>query len=335
MNTMPSQFFPEANTNSTGFAVKRLLIGTLVFLAVFSVSLLLPRALPGELPAAEMTAHGTATCRACTPNEQIVAAGLQLMPNGAALSVRFAATPVNSRLTILLDGVSGDLNLSQSGTAWGYVGRKRAAVRLTGSAQRDDTVVFLFPTDARITGFALKTVSGDRFPDSGFAQPVYPQPPHFNASDVALLLILATAAWYGVKRGFFVEMADLVVGFASLAIAALSYRPVAVAVAQFVHSSTAAAMIASGVLVITTAFTGFFLVRRHLAALIERTRPFDRRISALLGGTAGCFRQLPVLAMVLAASTNLAVLHWASPSINSSLLGGALLHTWRALFVTA
>jgi uncharacterized membrane protein required for colicin V production len=307
----------------------------MVFLAVVALSLLLPRALPGELPAGEMTPHGSAVCGACPPTEKIAAAGLALTPNGGALSVRFAATPLNSKLTILLDGVPGELTLSQNGAAWGYAGRKRAAVRLAGSAQRDDIVVFTFPADLRVSGFALKTSAGDRFPDSGFASPVYPQPPHFNASDVALLLLLAAAAWYGVKRGFLFEVADLVVVFASLAIAALAYRPAAAAISQMTHSRAAAAIIASGILLIVTGLAGFFLVRRHLGVLIQGTPPFDWRIGALLGGVAGCLRQLPVLAMVLAASADLTALHWASSNINSSLLGSALLHTWRMLFATA
>jgi len=333
MSTIPNQV--HSDPNETRSAVNRVLIGAMVFLAVVALSLLLPRALPGELPAGEMTPHGAGACGACPPTEQIAAAGLTLTPNGAALSVRFEASPLNSKLTILLDGIPGDLTLRQSGAAWGYARGKRAAVRLAGSAQRDNTVVFSFPADLRIAGFALKTGAGDQFPHSGFALPVYPHSPHFNGSDVALLLVLAATACYGVKRGFLVEVADLVVVFVSVAIAGIGYRPAAAAISQMTHSRAAAAIIASGVLLIATGLAGFFLVRRHLAVLIQRTPPFDPRISALLGGAAGCLRQLPVLAMVLAASADLAALHWASPSINSSLLGSALLHTWRELFATA
>jgi uncharacterized membrane protein required for colicin V production len=184
----------------------------------------------------------------------------------------------------------------------------------------------------RTSGFAVTTGTGDRLPAAGFAPLTYPVAAHFNLTDLVLLLILAATAWYGTVRGFVLEIVDLSVLALSLVIAAIAYRPLAALFSSIADSSAAAATIGSGLTVVVVVFAGVFLVRRCFPAIGTMPGPFGAPANAVLGGAAGCMRQLPVLAMLLAAATDLAVLQWASGSIHSSLFGGALIHAWKTLF---
>ena len=325
-----SQLTLAADRNSFRETIGRVFLAALIFIGIMAISMLLPRALPGEMSAGEMTPHELSACASCLPTERIAAAGLSLTPERSALNVQFAAPPVNAALRIRFEGLAGEMTLQQSGAAWSAHGS--TAVKPIGIAGRGDRLVVLLPTDASIAGFALSTRSGDVFPRSGFVPPAYPATPHFNASDVALLLILAASAWYGARRGFLVELSDLLVIATSLVIAATAYHPLAGLFEDLTGSPKAGAILGSGVLMLATGGIGFFLVRRHFARLGDHAPVFDPRAGAVLGAAAGCLRQLPVLAMVLAAGADLAILHWASANINSSILGSSLLHTWRALF---
>lgn len=325
----------DANSGS-GYITRRLLIAVLVFIAVIALAALLPRTLPGEMSSGELTAHAGAPCVACPPTDQIRAAGIAAAEDGVYVNVRFDAPPLNTLLRISFDGIPGELDLQQSGKSWRYAGRGNSmAPRPTRIMSRDNKVVLTFPPTLRAAGVAVSTGTGDHLPRSGYVSPTYPAPAHFNATDVVLLLALALTAWYGFTRGFVLEVVDLVVLGISLAIAALAYRPVAQAVADITSSATVGAVVGGVLMVVVISFGGLLLVKRYLPKVATMTGPFDGRVNSILGGVTGCLRQLPVLAMLLAAGTDLTVLHWASRSVGSSLLGSALIHAWRAAFSIA
>jgi len=204
-------------------------------------------------------------------------------------------------------------------------------VRPAGIIASGNKVIVAFPETLSVTGVAAATGSGDRMPYTGFLAPTYPAAPHFNATDVVLLLVLGLTAYYGFRRGFVTEVSDLIVLALSLAISALLARPIGSAIAVVVGSAKAGAIGASALLVIVFAVSGAYFVRKYLPKF-AKADPFDARTSAILGALTGCVRQLPVLALLLAAGTGLAVLRWASANIQSSLIGSALIQAWQAVY---
>ncbi|MBV8206539.1 MAG: CvpA family protein [Acidobacteria bacterium] len=327
------QLSPAPAAGGKSELARRLIIAVLVFGITIVVAMSLPRVLPGEMSAAEMAAHPSPGCSACPPTDQIAAAGILATSDGVYVNVRFAAQPLNTRLGITLEGDSTPIELVQAGKGWKYAGKVRpGSQRVTGITQRNNQVIIALPATVRAGGVAVSTGTGDRLPQTGFIAPTYPAPPHFNATDFVLLVALAITAWYGYKRGLFVELADLAVLIVSVTIAALVYKPVAAAFSDVVGSSGAAATIAGGLIVTLLAFAGITLVRRNFPRLGSMVAPFDARTSGVMGGILGCVRQLPLIAMILAAGTDLALLHWASRSIQSSLFAASLMHAWRTLF---
>jgi uncharacterized membrane protein required for colicin V production len=252
------------------------------------------------------------------------------------MNVQFAAPPLNTALSISFAGIPGTLDLQQSGTTWRYTHPVPATLpRLVDVGQRDNRVVFTFPARMRITGFAVSTASGDRFPQSGYAAPTYPEAAHFNATDTVLLLILGASAYFGFQRGVLVEMTDLAVLLLSLIVAAVAYRPLARLLSGTMHSAKAGAIFSSALLFLVVAFGGMMVARRFIGGDRHGVIFADPLVSGALGGIAGFLRQLPVLAMLLTAGIDLAILHWAAASITSSLLGSSLLHAWSTLFAPA
>jgi uncharacterized membrane protein required for colicin V production len=330
--TLSTKVADTSQTPSSGVA-GRLVVALLVFVLLIALSLLIPRALPGELSAEELTPHGILLCRACPPTEQITGAGLAAASDGWHLNVRFAAPPFNTILRVSFDGIPGVMEIQHTGQSWQYTRPLPAGFpKLMNTAERDALAVFSFPASSRLNGFAIHTGSGDQLPESGFLAPTYPAAPHFNATDVVLLLILAGMAWYGFTRGFLLEVVDLLSIVVSLIIARIAYRPLAGLFTQMTNSPAAGAILGSGLLVLALALVGIFLARRYFARHDQSGGSFDPQINGILGGAVGCVRQIPILAMLLTAGTDLAVLHWATASIRSSLLGTALLRAWSTLF---
>ncbi len=333
------------NTNPGGArtdsqeAFRRVLIALLVFAAVSAISMLTPRMLPGEVSSGALTRHAFLPCAFCPNAERI--AGAALLANGEQwfVNVEFADPPVVSRVAISLEGLKGSLDLRRAGGAWSLAHHAPAGFPRVRHIDQNGNrlVVTLDPPPvaeaaAASGGFFVSTGSGDRLPSEGYAPPTYPAAPHFNAADVVLLLVLAATAAYGFTRGFAVEIADLGAMALSLTIGALLYRPLAGAFERLTGSKTAGPLVGSGILVVSLALAGMFVVRRFFSQRAEACFPLPALWNGVLGSAAGCLRQLPVLAMLLAAGTNLAVLDWASGSVRSSLLGSALMHAWRAPF---
>jgi hypothetical protein len=304
--------------------------------AIMALALLLPRSLPGELTAARMTPHAGAICANCPPTERLTAIGMLAGDDGWFVNVRFAVPPRNTRITLALEGVADTLELQQAGKDWRIVGKPTDAVpALTGAGERGDLVVFQLPATSRATGIAVATATGDRIPASGFAAPVYPSTAHFNATDVLILLVLVATAVYGFRRGALAEVGDLIAIAVSFVIAALAFKPLASVIAAATGYTRGASAIASGVIVIVCATIGFVMMPR----LIRRIAPTMKEINpAANGATASaiaCIRQLPLLAAALTIGIEVALLHWAEPSITSSVLGSALLGAWKTLFTPA
>jgi uncharacterized membrane protein required for colicin V production len=323
----------NGNAARSNPVVRRILIGIFLFVTLTVLALLLPRAMPGELPGAELTPHSDLPCRACPPPEQITRAGLAAAINGWYLNVQLASPPAGTILRIAFDGVPGEIALQRSTQSWRYLHPLPAGMpAITSVAERDNRVVFGLPLALRPRGFSVSTGSGDRIPATGFIPPTYPAPAHFNAADIVLLAILAVTAWYGYRRGFLVELSDLMAIAAGLVAAVLGQRPLAALLAPVVGSPVGANVLASGLLLLGVSLACMFL----LAGLRGRfTGSLEAPLNGLLGGVTGCLRQLPLLALLLAAGSNLAILHWAAPSIQSSAFGTALLHAWNSVFAFA
>jgi uncharacterized membrane protein required for colicin V production len=317
--------------NKVNEVVRRVLMGLLVFAVVMALSLLLPQALPGELSRGEMTAV-TSNCGACPRAEKIVAAGMVSSSDGVYVNVEFAAPPTNSRLSVAFSDTAGEVRLVSSAGNWSFADGPRSSIELMNVAQRERRVVLQFPGTLRADRFAVTTGSGDRFPLNGFADAQYPASARFNFTDVLLLLAMTATAWYGARRGFLLEIADLVVLVVGLAIAAMVHRPVVSLFSGVTDSAATAAGISSVVTVVAVVFAGIFFVRKYLPKITASVGTFATPSDAVLGATTGCLRQLPLLAMMLAFSTNLAALSWASPNVHSSLIGSALVHAWKSVF---
>jgi len=301
-------------------------------LALVALSLLLPASIPGELSPNQMTPHGSALCQACPPTEQLTAVGMLASDSSWYVNVRFAVPPLNARLRIAFQGIPGFVDVQQSGTAWGNPrSRQRDSITPTNAQQSGNQVVFAFPATLRATGVAIATASGDRIPDSGFLEPSYPAAPHFNATDAVLLLILLATALYGFKRGLLRELGDLLVIIVSLVVAGIAYKPLGALFAGL-SNPRAAAILASGALVLAFALIGFLVLPVLSKPFAAMTSSLDPMFNKLGGSFTGCMRQLVVLAMLLGVGTGLSVLPWADASIHSSLLGSALIHAWQTVF---
>ncbi len=249
------------------------------------------------------------------------------------VNVRFAVAPLNARVALSFDGVPGTIDLRQVGKEWRYGSRPpNASLQLKGLGQRDNLVVFDVPVALRVNGVAIGTGSGDRIPASAFVAPVYPSATQFNATDIVLLLVFVVTAAYGYRRGALVEAADLIAIMTGVAIAAVAFRPVAAVLARITEYPRGSAALGSGILVLASATVGFLLVPRLTARFESATHGVDPVVNGAVGSLTACLRQLPVLAMVLTIGTDVAVLRWASPSINSSALGTVLLHAWKTVF---
>ena len=313
--------------------MKRVLIAIVVFVVFAALSLLLPAASPGEMAASEMTHHGDPPCQACPPPEQLTDIGLAATDAGWFLNVRFATVPIDARVRITLDGAGGAIDLRRTGKAWKYLGKPAAgAPALRSVTERDGLVVFGFSDGVGTNGVAVATASGDRLPASGFVAPHYASAPRFNATDAVLVAILLATAWYGYRRGALGEAADLASIVLGLVVAAFAYRPLAAALSAVAPGPRGAAILASGILVVGVALVGFAVLPRVLQSARRTASALDPMLNGVAGSTMACARQLAVLAMLLTAGVDLAALHWAAPSINSSLLGTTLLRTWRTLF---
>jgi uncharacterized membrane protein required for colicin V production len=311
----------------------RLLIAFLVFAAIMALSLLLPRSLPGEIAARSFTPHAQTPCAKCPPTEQLTGAGMLAGDNAWFVNARFAAPPLNAHITLAFDGVPGTVELQHAGREWRSAGERTDTIpALTSVGERGNLVVFGLPATLRATGIAVATGTGDRIPASGFAVPVYPSTVHFNGTDIVLLLVLLATAVYGFKRGALAEVADLMAIIVSFAIAAAAFRPVASVIAAATGYAQGAAAIASGVLVIVCATAGFLLFPRLLPRIAPATSGLNPAADGALGSVVACIRQLPMLAMALTIGIDVAALHWATPSITSSMLGSALLSASKTLF---
>jgi hypothetical protein len=310
----------------------RLLTAFLVFAVLTAISFLLPRSLPGEIGGASLSAHQGAPCAKCPPTEQLTGVGLR-ESDGWFVTVRFAAPPVNTRVTLEFEGVRGAIELQQAGKEWRQVASRgaKASAEIASVAQRSDVVTFGLPATLRATGVAVTTGSGDRVPASGFAPSVYPEAAHFNATDVVLLVALVATAVYGFKRGAIAEVGDLVSILLSIVVSAIAYRPLAAMFTQ-AGNPQAAAAIGSGVLVLVTAAAGFAFIPQLIARLGVATKPLAPAVNGAMGSITACLRQLALLSMALRVGLDVALLHWAAPSITSSVLGTALLNAWKTIF---
>lgn len=309
--------------------VTRLLTAFLVFAAITALSLLIPRSLPGELPAGSFTLHAQAVCVKCPPTEQLTGIGMLAGDNGWFVNARFVAPPFNAHITLAFDGLPDTVELQQTGKEWRYAGKRNDVLSVS---ERGNLVVFSLPGTIRATGISVSTGSGDRIPASGFASPTYPSAVHFNGTDILLLLVLLATAIYGFKRGALAEVGDLIGIALSFAIAAVVFKPVTSAIVAMTGYVQGAAAIGSGVLVVVCATASFFLIPRLLPRFASATADLNPSVNGALGSALACIRQLPLLAMVLMLGIDLAVLHWATPSITSSMLGSALLSAEKTLF---
>jgi len=317
---------------SSGWS-QRLLVALVVFLVILVLALLLPTSIPVELSLSEMTQHGPSVCQSCPPTEQLVAAGMMAGEAAWYLNVRFASPPFNSRLRISFAGIPGVLEVQQTGKTWLNAHVTSAGLpALAGVSERDNQVVFVLPDTLRTNGFTVSTASGDRIPVADFIEPVYPKAAHFNGTDVVLLLILAVTAWFGYKRGLVLELSNLAAILLSILLAALLYRPLAAWCAHILPDPRASAAAVSCALVLVAGSIGLLLLPKLTLRLGAAAGSVHPKLSGALGGGIACLRQLAVLAMLLAVGTDLTVLHWANSSINSSVIGTALLHAWRTVF---
>jgi uncharacterized membrane protein required for colicin V production len=308
----------------------RILTAVVVFLALGALSLILRPSAPGTMSSAELSPHTQAKCHTCPPTEQLTGAGAVAGRNEWYVNADFATPPFNSTLRLEFDGVPGSVELKQTGTTWNYSGSNSAA-SVTSVDQDGNRVVLSLPASLHTNGFAVSTGSGDRIPASGFFAPRYAAPSHFNMTDVIVILILVAAAWYGYKRGLATEMADLIAVAISLVVAAIALRPLSGVFSGITTSPAAASTLAGAILVIVTATLGFMFVPRLLKSW--GFRGTSSPAVARFGGAAlAPLRQLAVIAMLLALGTQLKVLSWASASITSSRIGGALLDAWRKLY---
>jgi uncharacterized membrane protein required for colicin V production len=313
----------------------RLLAALLTLVVISALSLLLPANLPGELSTAELTTRAGSLCAKCPPTEQLTGVGMKAGDHEWYVNVRFAAPPVNSRLRLSLSGVPGAIDLQQSGKEWRHSHRSPATSPIViGIAQREDLVVVTIPGDVRTDGMAVETVSGDRWPASGFAAATFQSTTRFNTTDAVLLLVLLGAAAFGYRRGAVTEGGDLIVVGISLAIAALALGPVRAMLSRLIDDPKAAAAMASAALVLIVSLAGFLAVPR-VTAWLTRSVPLAPAMNGAIGSLSATVRQLVALAMFLAIGTRVALLSWAAMSINSSLLGTALLHAWSRLFAIA
>jgi uncharacterized membrane protein required for colicin V production len=326
------QSAPDQGSGQKSALARRALIAILVFGVVLILSFLLPSAMPGEMPQSQLAPRSGPVCTTCPPSDQLTGLGMLPTSDGLYVNVQFAAPPLNTLLRVAFAGMPGEVDFQQFGQSWNVVGNP--SVRPAGIMASENKVVVAFPATLSVTGVAAATGSGDRMPYTGFLAPTYPAAPHFNATDVVLLIVLGLTAYYGFRRGFVVEVSDLIVLALSLTVSALLARPIGSAIAGVVGSAKAGAIGASALLVIVFAVSGAFFVRKYLPKF-AKADPFDARTSAILGALTGCVRQLPVLALLLAAGTGLAVLHWASANIQSSLIGSALIQAWQAVYVGA
>ncbi|HVZ22488.1 MAG TPA: CvpA family protein [Vicinamibacterales bacterium] len=262
----------------------------------------------------------------------MIAAGAQAGDDAWYVNAWFEAPPVNANVTLAFDG-GGAIELLQDGKVWRYksqVGGEHP--QLESVAQRDALVVLALPATQRITDVAVSTRGGDRIPSSAFLAPVFAQATHFNATDTVIVLVLLVTAWLGYRRGALMEVTDLVVVLVSLFVAVAAFKPLASAVAHVTLAPRAAATLASGIIMLLVATAGYLLAPRMTMLFEPATRELPHLSNRGLGAVVACLRQLPLLAMVLAIGIDAAVLHWASSSVSSSVLGSALLHGWRTIF---
>jgi uncharacterized membrane protein required for colicin V production len=331
---LPEQM-SNSNDRGRGNAIaSRVLVGLLVFAVITALSRLLPASMPGELSLGQMTRRIAKPCRVCQPTEQIVAVGMTAGEDRWYVNVRFAARPFNTSLRISFAGVPGAVELQQTGTTWRVARERRAGIPSVASlTQRDNQLVLGFPAALRTNGVAAGTGPGDRLPASGFAEPVFASAAHFNATDLVILLIFAASASYGFKRGLALELPDLIVVMASVAVAVAVRRPLAGHLTPLTGSPQTAALLAGGLAVVVLGTVSFLLLPALRRFVWAGAQGMDVRIGGVFGSTAAALRQCVVVAMLLAAAADLSVLRWANADIHSSLIGGTLLHAWKGLFV--
>jgi uncharacterized membrane protein required for colicin V production len=312
--------------------MKRLLVTLILFVAVAALALLLPASLPGEMSSAAMTSHASPACTACPPVEQLVAAGMVAGDGGWYVNVLFAAPPFNARLRLAFDDLPQAIDLQQTGTAWHVAAGRAGPMVVTSVAQRDGRVVFGLPAELRTRGLSVTTASGDRIPVTGSIAPQYPAGPHFNATDVVLIAILALTSWAGYRRGVLTEAASLAAMVLSIVIAVIAYRPLAAWLADLTGSPRTGAALGSGSVVLMAGFASLAAVPGVLKSFRASVSGMNDAMAHGLGAIVAPLRQLIVLAMLVTIGADAAVLHWAANSIDSSLFGSTLLHAWRALF---
>ncbi len=317
--------------SAMGGIARRLLVAFIVLVVLGALSLLLPASIPGELPTSQMTQHGPGSCQICPPTEQLVAAAMTPGDNAWYVNVVLATAPFNTRLQLSFAGVPGMLTVQQTGTTW--AAGAGAGTTLEAVNQSGNQVVLVLPDTLETNGFAVSTGSGDRIPANNYLQPTYPAAAHFNATDAVILLILAVTAWYGYKRGLMPETGDLMAILLSLLIAAVAFRPLSAWCTRLLPYPRVGAALVSCLLVLASGTAFYLILPRLMPRLATAAAPLGRTVDGSLGGLIACVRQLAVLAMLLTAGADLAVLGWASSNISSSLIGTALLHAWRTVYL--
>jgi hypothetical protein len=294
---------------------------------------LLPRSLPGELTAGSLTHHDTAICSACSSDERLTAVGLAADDKRWFVNVRFAAQPRNVHLTLMLAGVPGAVKLQRENDQWQYIGGQAGGDPVISSvAERGDLVVIGLPRTLRATGLAVATAGGDRIPESGFVGTIYPSPRHFNVADAVFVVILIVAAMFGWRRGIVAEVGKLIAILLSLPTAVVVARPLmAIIVATGGHGIGARAL--AGFIVMVACATMSILViprlLRPIAPSAARLHPVAAGVSA---AAIASISLLPLLAIALILGVDAQALHWAAPSITSSMLASALLDASKAVF---
>ena len=313
--------------------IVRLTTTFLMSFAVLALLLLAPKALPGELAFASMTRHGATACSKCPASERLVAIGLAQGEHGWFANVKLAAPPSAARLTLTLEGVPNPIELQRVGSAWQYRGptTSSSTVEISGVAERDDLVIFALPLTIRPTGIAVATASGDRIPESGFVRPVFPAPRHLNAVDAVLMVILLATAAFGFRRGAVTELGSLAAVVLSLGIAAIAMRPLTAVMAAKTGYATAA-FIAGGILLVLCSLLSALLMPKLLRRIQPAVSCLDSRFAGIMGSLAACMRMLSLAGLVLMISIETELLHWAAPSITSSMLGSALISASKGLF---
>jgi uncharacterized membrane protein required for colicin V production len=288
-----------------------------------AVALLLPPGMAGEVPDSALTSRSAPFCVQCPAPEQITGMSAVAEDHSYFVNVQLAAPVFDTRLRVHLDGHPApiDLRPAADGQNW------RASVDPTaqetlplGLRARNTRVVMEFPAMLRLTGVAVETGSGDRFPPAGYQPIQFAASRAWNLADWLLIVILVFAGVRGYRRGLLVEASDFV-GLAFVILAAAFFvRPVSSALAPFVSMRPLAVAIAAAVVltvsgVIVYGLGGIFIARYRPAVLSQHPRA-----NAWLGVPAACLRATVVIGMLVAVAMSLAPFRTLSFTAAHSLM---------------